>query len=241
MSGENHDHEEPDIRDPSTGSGQADGSAEPSRRIDPETGEVRRVADAANAETEAEAEAEGAPEEGASVAADAGADAAASEEEAELDEDVLTVDDILNAANAEVREPTDEHLADLKRVTAEYANYRKRTEANREVERERALGAAVRVLLPVLDDLDRAEKHGDLEGDAPFATIAAKLRAAVEKLGLSRFGEVGETFDPQRHEAIFQQPSDEVETDTVAEVVEPGYLLGGTLLRPAKVVVKTPE
>ncbi len=227
MSDENHDHEEPVIRD--------------KRRIDPETGEVRRVADAANAEAEAEAEAEGAPEEGASVAADAGADAAASEEAAELDEDVLTVDDILNAANAEVREPTDEHLADLKRVTAEYANYRKRTEANREVERERALGAAVRVLLPVLDDLDRAEKHGDLEGDAPFATIAAKLRAAAEKLGLSRFGEVGETFDPQRHEAIFQQPSDEVETDTVAEVVEPGYLLGGTLLRPAKVVVKTPE
>ena len=93
----------------------------------------------------------------------------------------------------------------------------------------------------MLDDLDRAEKHGDLEGDAPFATIAAKLRAAAEKLGLIRFGEVGETFDPQRHEAIFQQPSDEVETDTVADVVEPGYMLGGTLLRPAKVVVKTPE
>ena len=154
---------------------------------------------------------------------------------------MLTVDDILNAANAEVREPSDEHLADLKRVTAEYANYRKRTEANREVERERAVGATVAVLLPVLDDLDRAEKHGDLEGDAPFATIAAKLRAAVEKLGLTPFGEVGEPFDPQRHEAIFQQPSDEVEVDTVGDVVETGYLLGGTLLRAAKVVVKTPQ
>ncbi|HEY6799229.1 MAG TPA: nucleotide exchange factor GrpE, partial [Agromyces sp.] len=127
------------------------------------------------------------------------------------------------------------------RVTAEYANYRKRTEANREVERERAIGAAVAVLLPVLDDLDRAEKHGDLEGDAPFATIAAKLRASVEKLGLTAFGDVGEPFDPQKHEAIFQQPSDEVETDTVADVVETGYLLGGTLLRAAKVVVKTPQ
>jgi molecular chaperone GrpE len=154
---------------------------------------------------------------------------------------VLTVDDILNAAQAEVQEPTDEHLADLKRVTAEYANYRRRTEANREVERERAVGAAVAVLLPVLDDLDRAEKHGDLEGDAPFATIAAKLRAATAKLGLEAFGEVGEAFDPQRHEAIFQQPSDEVEVDTVADVVETGYLLGGTMLRVAKVVVKTPQ
>lgn len=157
------------------------------------------------------------------------------------DDEVLTVDDILNAANAEVQEPSDEHLADLKRITAEYANYRKRTEANREVERERAVGAAVAVLLPVLDDLDRAEKHGDLESDAPFATIAAKLRGAVEKLGLAPFGEVGEPFDPQRHEAIFQQPSDEVEVDTVADVVETGYTLGGTQLRAAKVVVKTPQ
>jgi molecular chaperone GrpE len=233
MSDENQDNEEPVIRD--------------KRRVDPETGEVRHVADAANGA----AKAEGAPEEGASAAVDdegyaaasehEAADAAASEDSIELDEDVLTVDDILNAANAEVREPTDEHLADLKRVTAEYANYRKRTEANREVERERALGVAVAVLLPVLDDLDRAEKHGDLEGDAPFATIAAKLRAAAEKLGLRRFGEAGEPFDPQKHEAIFQQPSDEVETDTVAEVVEPGYMLGGTLLRVAKVVVKTPQ
>jgi len=188
------------------------------RRIDPETGAVRHP----EGEVEGEVEA---------------TDAASAEPD---DEDVLTVDDILNAAQAEVQEPSDEHLADLKRVTAEYANYRKRTEANREVERERAVGAAVSVLLPVLDDLDRAEKHGDLEGDAPFATIAAKLRGAVEKLGLTPFGEVGEPFDPQRHEAIFQQPSDEVEVDTVADVVETGYTLGGTLLRAAKVVVKTP-
>jgi len=233
MTDENQDHDEPIIRD--------------KRRVDPETGEVRRP-DAAADESAVSAKgapAEGAPEAGAADAAAAGQEGTGAEasglEAFEDDDDVLTVDDILNAAQAEVREPSDEHLADLKRVTAEYANYRKRTEANREVERERAVGAAVAVLLPVLDDLDRAEKHGDLEGDAPFATIAAKLRAAVEKLGLSPFGEVGEPFDPQRHEAIFQQPSDEVETDTVGEVVETGYTLGGTLLRAAKVVVKTPE
>ena len=219
-SDEDRNHEEPVIRD--------------KRRFDPETGEVRQPA----ADTEG-APAEGAPVEDAPEGVVDGADASAPE--FVDDEDVLTVDDILNAAQAEVREPSDEHLADLKRVTAEYANYRKRTEANREVERERAVGAVVAVLLPVLDDLDRAEKHGDLEGDAPFATIAAKLRAAVEKLGLTPFGEVGEPFDPQRHEAIFQQPSDEVEVDTVGDVVETGYLLGGTLLRAAKVVVKTPQ
>ena len=219
---QNQNHDEPVIRD--------------KRRIDPETGEVRHPD-----------QAEGAPAEGAPEAAGAGPDTeSAGEAGAEAsdlaeDEYELTVDDILNAANAEVREPSDEHLADLKRVTAEYANYRKRTEANRELERERAVGAAVAVLLPVLDDLDRAEKHGDLEGDTPFATIAAKLRGAVEKLGLTSFGEVGEPFDPQRHEAIFQQPSDEVEIDTVADVVENGYNLGSVQLRPAKVVVKTPQ
>lgn len=217
---QNQNHEEPVIRD--------------KRKVDPDTGEVRQP----------DAAAEGAPEPGAPEAAadatDAAASASTESADADVDE-VLTVDDILNAANAEVQEPSDEHLADLKRVTAEYANYRKRTEANREIERERAVGAAVAVLLPVLDDLHRAEKHGDLEGDAPFATIAAKLRGAVEKLGLTPFGEVGEPFDPQRHEAIFQQPSDEVDADTVADVVETGYMLGGTLLRVAKVVVKTPQ
>jgi molecular chaperone GrpE len=232
MAGEN--------QNPSRGSGES--PEEPiirdKRRIDPETGEVRRP------EGESREPVEGSDAEGEAAstgsATDGGAASTGSATEGDADE-MLTVDDILNAAQAEVAEPSDEHLADLKRVTAEYANYRKRTEANREIERERAIGAAVAVLLPVLDDLDRAEKHGDLEGDAPFATITAKLRGAVEKLGLTPFGEVGEPFDPQKHEAIFQQPSDEVETDTVADVVETGYWLGGTLLRAAKVVVKTPQ
>jgi molecular chaperone GrpE len=219
---QNQNHDEPVIRD--------------KRRIDPETGEVRHPDQADGAPAEGAPEAAGADSD-TEVAGEAGGGAS----DLAGDEHELTVDDILNAANAEVREPSDEHLADLKRVTAEYANYRKRTEANRELERERAVGAAVAVLLPVLDDLDRAEKHGDLEGDTPFATIAAKLRGAVEKLGLTSFGEVGEPFDPQRHEAIFQQPSDEVEIDTVADVVENGYNLGSAQLRPAKVVVKTPQ
>lgn len=132
-----------------------------------------------------------------------------------------------------------ERLADLQRVTAEYANYRKRTESNREIERERTVGDVVKVLLPVLDDLDRAEKHGDL-GDGPFASIAQKLRAGTERLGLAPFAAVGDVFDPQLHEAIFQQPSADVEVETVADVVETGYYLGSTLLRAAKVVVSTP-
>ena len=158
-----------------------------------------------------------------------------------IEEDELTVQDILDAANLEASDPSSEHLADLKRVTAEYANYRKRTEANREIERERVTGEVVKVLLPVLDDLYRAEKHGDLEGDSAFATIAAKLRASTERIGLKPYGSVGDVFDPTVHEAIFQLPTPDIDVETVGDVVETGYYLGSSLLRVAKVVVQVPS
>ena len=133
-----------------------------------------------------------------------------------------------------------EHLADLKRISAEYANYRKRTEANRDLDKALAVGEVAKILLPVLDDLDRAEKHGDLV-EGPFQSIAAKLRAGVERLGLTAYGEAGEAFDPAIHEAIFQQPSSAVTEPTVADVVERGYRLGDRVQRVARVVVATPE
>ncbi|RLP75320.1 nucleotide exchange factor GrpE [Mycetocola tolaasinivorans] len=134
----------------------------------------------------------------------------------------------------------DEILADLQRVNAEYANYRKRTEANRAIEKERTVGSVLTALLPILDDLDRAAKHGDLTEGTAFALLAEKLRGTVEKMGLTPFAVAGEAFDPNRHDAIFQQPNAEVTVETVADVVETGYLIGETLLRPAKVVVAIP-
>ena len=133
-----------------------------------------------------------------------------------------------------------EHLADLRRLTAEYANYRRRVERERVVERERAVGDAARAILPVLDDLDRAEAHGDLEASGPFTTIAQKLRGAVGKLGVTPFGENGQLFDPREHDAIFQRENPAVDKATVSDVVERGYRIGDTVLRPAKVVVDTP-
>jgi len=133
-----------------------------------------------------------------------------------------------------------ERLADLQRVSAEYANYRKRTEANREVERERVIGDTVKVLLPVLDDIDRADKHGDLVEGSALAGIATKLRGVVERLGLVAYGAAGDVFDPNQHEAILQQPSADVTVETVLDVVETGYLLGSTQVRVAKVVVAVP-
>ena len=113
-------------------------------------------------------------------------------------------------------------------------------EEQREVEIERAKGAVAKGLLPVLDDLDRAEKHGDLEEGTPFAAIAEKLRGVAERMGLSTYGEAGEVFDPQQHEAIFQAPTPGVTEATILEVVEVGYRLGSVELRPAKVVVAVP-
>ena len=159
----------------------------------------------------------------------------------------LTVDDILSTEQTEEAagnpdEPAeateeDPYLEDLRRITAEYANYRKRTEANAEVERQRTVGSVVSALLPVLDDLDRAEQHGDLTEGSAFATIAQKIRTTMERYGLESFGEQGEPFDPQVHEAIAQVPVPGTEQPTVLDVIERGYRIGDVELRPAKVAV----
>jgi molecular chaperone GrpE len=92
-----------------------------------------------------------------------------------------------------------------------------------------------------VDDLDRAEKHGDLAEGAALTAIAAKVRGVGERLGLSAYGVAGEAFDPNIHEAIVQQPSADVTVETVLDVAERGYLLGSTQVRPAKVVVAVPN
>ncbi|WP_336644593.1 nucleotide exchange factor GrpE [Microbacterium sp. USHLN186] len=166
---------------------------------------------------------------------------------AEGSDDDLTVDDILGAeqttdaaAGDPVMDAENALLTDLKRLTAEYANYRRRTEEQRHIEIARAKGEAAKGMLPVLDDLDRAQQHGDLVEGSAFAVIAEKVRGVVERLGVVAYGEKGEEFDPQHHEAIFQQPTPGATSSTVLEVVEVGYRLGDVELRPAKVVVAVP-
>jgi molecular chaperone GrpE len=162
-------------------------------------------------------------------------------------EDGFTVDDILNAEQSSDAKTADEaegalaeehpYLEDLRRLSAEYANYRKRTEANAQLEKQRAVAAAVTPLLTVLDDLDRAEQHGDLVEGSAFATIAQKIRGTMERLGVESYGEKGEPFDPQLHEAIAQVPVPGTEQQTVLDVIERGYRVGDVELRPAKVAV----
>jgi molecular chaperone GrpE len=130
-------------------------------------------------------------------------------------------------------------VKDLQRLQAEFVNYKNRVERDRDLARTNAIAEVLRSLLPALDDLARAEAHGDLEG-SPFAAVATKLRAAGEKFGLSSFGAKGDKFDPELHQALIQTPSADVTENTVADVVEPGYLLGERLVRAAKVAVFIP-
>ena len=132
-----------------------------------------------------------------------------------------------------------ELLADLQRLQAEFVNYRARVERDRDVSRNAAIAEVLRSLLPALDDLSRAEAHGDLEG-SPFAAVVAKLRASGEKFGLKTFGAKGDKFDPELHEALVQTPTADVTENTVADVIESGYMVGDRLLRAAKVAVFIP-
>ncbi|MEV7228278.1 MULTISPECIES: nucleotide exchange factor GrpE [Polymorphospora] len=145
----------------------------------------------------------------------------------------------LGAELEALRAELDERTRDVQRVSAEYANYRKRVDRDRGVAAEQTTGTVLTELLPVLDDLDRARDHGDLVG--PFGSVAEKLTAALGKFGLTGFGEKGDPFDPTRHEAVAHLTSAEVTEPTCVEVMRRGYLLGERLLRPALVAVADPE
>jgi molecular chaperone GrpE len=133
-----------------------------------------------------------------------------------------------------------ELTADLQRVSAEYANYRKRVDRDRVAVVEMATAGLLSGLLPVLDDIDRAREHGDLTG--AFAAVGEKLTQLTDKLGLEQFGEPGEPFDPAVHEALMQaEPDDSASVATCAAVLQKGYRLsGGRVLRPARVSVAEP-
>jgi molecular chaperone GrpE len=144
-----------------------------------------------------------------------------------------------SAELGELRSALDERTTDLQRITAEYANYRKRVERDRAMAGELAVAMVLSELLAVLDDIDRARDHGDLTG--PFAAVADKLTTVTSKLGLTAFGAKGDAFDPNRHEAVAHLTSSEVNESTCIDVMRRGYLLGERLLRPALVAVADPE
>jgi molecular chaperone GrpE len=132
-----------------------------------------------------------------------------------------------------------ERTADLQRLQAEYANYRKRVERDREAVRDLAVIGVLSGLLPVLDDVGRARAHGELVGG--FKVVAENLEATLGKLGLEPFGVDGDPFDPNVHEALMHEYSAEVTEATCVEVLQPGYRVGERVVRPARVKVAEPE
>ncbi|RDI29706.1 nucleotide exchange factor GrpE [Lentzea flaviverrucosa] len=177
------------------------------RRIDPETGEVRPPAHAADEEGAAPAE--------------------------------PLVAEVVDEVAAELKTQLDERTADLQRLTAEYANYRKRVERDREAVINNAKASVASELLSVLDDIERAAAHGDLTG--AFKAVADKLVSTLAKTGLEPFAHDGEAFDPSVHEAVQHSTSPDVDGPTVTAVLRRGYTFGDKLVRPALVAVTDHE
>ena len=129
--------------------------------------------------------------------------------------------------------------ADLQRLQAEYANYRKRVDRDRLSTTEFAFAAVLMEFLPVLDDLDRAAEHGELTGG--FKAVADRVNSVVEKLGLSKFAEAPVPFNPEIHEALTHESSTEVTQPTASKILQPGYKYKERVIRPARVAVTDPQ
>ena len=220
------------------------------RRIDPATGQVRGSGQGGPAQPgpsrgpskprgkHAASRPGGAASMGAAAPAGPGAGAGArpgtGPAGAERSDEAARAAADLQAAEQKLAERT----ADLQRVTAEYANYRKRVERDRAAVREQAVANVLSGLVPVLDDIGRAREHEELVGG--FKSVAESLDAAVTKLGLESFGEDGEPFDPKVHEALMHSYSADVTEPTCIKILQPGYRVGERILRPARVEVAEP-
>ncbi len=143
-----------------------------------------------------------------------------------------------SAQEALLTEALSERTADLQRLQAEYVNYKRRVDRDREASRELVIGSVLTELLGILDDIGRAREAGELEG--AFKAVAESLERVTEKLGLQKFGEPGDTFDPRIHEALLHNYSDEVDGPTATMVMQPGYRHGERILRAARVAVSEP-
>lgn len=140
---------------------------------------------------------------------------------------------------AELEALVAERTLDLQRVAAEYVNYKKRVDRDRDLARQAGIEAVVSDLMPVLDHIELARQHENLEGG--FKMIADELAKVAAKHGLTVFGAVGEAFDPNLHDALMAVPMDEpVDVVTVSQVMQQGYLLGSRVVRPARVAVANP-
>lgn len=132
-----------------------------------------------------------------------------------------------------------ELTADLQRLQAEYVNYKRRVDRDRDVVLQNAKYSILSALLPVLDDVDRAREHEELDGG--FKAVAESLERIVAGEGLVKYGATGDAFDPRVHEALMHSLSPHVTTTTCDKIVQAGYQFGDRVMRPALVTVVDPD
>jgi molecular chaperone GrpE len=148
-------------------------------------------------------------------------------------------EEAVEAAPVQEIDPVAALTADLQRLQAEYANYRKRVERDRTVAHELAIGSVLTELLAILDDIDRAAEHNELTGG--FKAVADQMSAITNRFGLEKYGTEGDAFDPQIHEALLHDTSSDVQVPTATKILQPGYKYKERILRPARVAVTDPE
>ena len=197
------------------------------RKVNPEDGSVRPSGDAPASEGQ------GAQEPADSI----DAEAAKLFEQAEQGEESVPAD---AGRVAELEGQVAALSEQLKREQAEYVNSRRRIEGAAEVSKEAAVARVLGSLIGVLDDVELGRQHGDIAEGTPFHSIAQKLEEVLGSHGLTRFGAVGEEFDPNLHEALMHEDADDVETATISLVMQPGYRMRERVLRPARVGTRGP-
>jgi molecular chaperone GrpE len=176
--------------------------------------------------------------------ADEAEDEADEADEADGEEDVVIDDDsevdFMGDAADEVDKRVAELTTDLQRLQAEYVNYKKRVDRDRELVSQNATYKVLAPIVEVLDTIDRAREHDEVDGG--FKAVADQLEKIVTNLGLKKFGEPGDVFDPNRHEALSHMGTDpEVEETSVKLVAKAGYMIGDRVVRAAQVLVVDPE
>ena len=154
-------------------------------------------------------------------------------------DDVLTQEVVEEAvAPGQETDPVAALTADLQRLQAEYSNYRKRVERDRAVAHDLAIGSVLTELLATLDDIERASQHGELTGG--FKAVADQLQSLTNRFGLEKYGNEGDEFDPQIHEALMHETSADIAVATATKILQPGYKYKERILRPARVAVTDP-
>jgi molecular chaperone GrpE len=200
------------------------------RRIDPVTGAVRVPAGEQSAGTSGPT-----PD----SPPDASAGEQMSEHESPAAEQPTVVPSAGNSGGGDLANQLAERTEDLQRVSAEYANYRRRVDRDRSLVVDQAAERFALQLFPIVDDIERARDHGDLTG--AFKVVADRVLGLVDGLGVSAFGKAGDVFDPALHEAVMHDTSSEVSVPTATTVLRQGFRRGDRVLRTAMVAVTDPE